>query len=71
METESKRSERSAFFYDHTEEFSVESGRFGDFLGGPVVKNPVANARVRVRSLIQEGSTHGRQLSPDATTTEA
>lgn len=47
LETERKRSKGRYSSYDHIEEFSVESGRFGDFPGGPVVKNPVANARVR------------------------
>ena len=47
LETESKRSKGRYSSYDQTEEFSVQSVRFGDFPGGPVVKNPPANERVR------------------------
>ena len=46
LETEHKRNKGRYSFYDQTEEFSVESVRFGDFPGGPVVKNPPANAKV-------------------------
>ena len=47
LETDSKRSKGRYSSYDQTEEFRVQSVRFGDFPGGPIVKNPPANERVR------------------------
>ena len=43
---------------------------FGDFPGGPMVKNPPANTGDMGSTLVQEGSACFRDLSRGATTTE-
>ena len=44
--------------------YNLRRGELVDFLGGPIVNNPAANAESQIRSLVWEDSTCHRAPQP-------